>query len=46
VLAAAGGRVDAPDGSPLHYGKPEFLNPGFAATAGFPAPPLQPYMPA
>jgi 3'(2'), 5'-bisphosphate nucleotidase len=46
VLAAAGGRVDAPDGSPLRYGKPEFLNPGFAATAGFPAPPLQPYMPA
>jgi 3'(2'), 5'-bisphosphate nucleotidase len=46
VLAAAGGRVDAPDGSPLGYGKPGFLNPGFAATAGFPAPPLQPYMPA
>jgi 3'(2'), 5'-bisphosphate nucleotidase len=46
VLLAAGGRVDAPDGSPLLYGKPGFLNDGFAATAGWQSPPLRPYMPA
>ena len=26
-------RVDAPDGTPLTYGKPAFLNSGFAASA-------------
>ena len=31
VLAAAGGRMETLDGSPLIYGKPGFRNPGFAA---------------
>ena len=44
VLLAAGGRVFAPDGSPLAYGKPRFFNPGFVATAGFESRPLAPYM--
>lgn len=42
VLLAAGGRVDGPDGAPLHYGKPDFLNPGFVATAGWEAPAIGP----
>ncbi len=46
VLAAAGGRVLAPDGSPLRYGKPDFFNPGFLAVGDFDAPPLAPFMPA
>ena len=40
VLVAAGGRVDGPDGTPLTYGKTAFLNRGFCATAGWPAPPI------
>lgn len=44
VLAAAGGRVDAPDGTPLRYGKPAFINRGFLATAGWEAPPIAPFM--
>jgi len=44
VLVAAGGRVDAPDGSPLRYGKPAYLNRGFLATAGWSAPPIAPFM--
>jgi 3'(2'), 5'-bisphosphate nucleotidase len=44
VLLAAGGWVEAPDGRPLAYGKPGFLNPGFAATAGWKGPALQPYL--
>jgi len=44
VLAAAGGRVAAPDGAPLRYGKPAFLNRGFLATAGRDAPPIAPFM--
>ena len=44
VLLAAGGRVDAPDGAPLGYGKPGFLNSGFAASAGWTGPSLAPYM--
>lgn len=44
VLAAAGGRVLAPDGSPLLYGKPDFFNPGFLAVGDFDAPPLAPFM--
>ena len=44
VLLAAGGRVDSPNGSPLTYGKPGFLNPGFAASAGWKGPRLCPYM--
>lgn len=45
VLTAAGGRVDGPDGAPLTYGKPGFLNRGFCATAGWPAPPIGPFLP-
>ena len=44
VLLAAGGRVDGPDGTPLRYGKPAFLNLGFCATAGWEAPPIGPFM--
>jgi 3'(2'), 5'-bisphosphate nucleotidase len=44
VLVAAGGRVDAPEGGPLTYGKPAFLNLGFCATAGWEAPPVGPFM--
>ena len=44
ILLAAGGRVDGPDGSPLAYGKKAFLNRGFVATAGWPAPPIAPYL--
>ena len=45
VLLAAGGRVDAPDGAPLTYGKPAFLNRGFCATSGWQAPPVAPFLP-
>ena len=38
VLLAAGGRVDGPDGTPLHYGKKAFINRGFVATGGWSAP--------
>jgi 3'(2'), 5'-bisphosphate nucleotidase len=34
VLAAAGGRVTALDGTPLRYGKPGFENPHFVASGG------------
>ena len=44
VLLAAGGRVDGPDGAPLGYGKTAFLNRGFCATAGWRAPPIEPYL--
>ena len=44
VLLAAGGRVDGPDGKPLRYGKPAFLNRGFCATAGWEAPVVGPYL--
>jgi len=44
VLLAAGGRVDGPDGAPLAYGKPAFLNRGFCATAGWAAPPIAPWL--
>ena len=44
VLLAAGGRVDGPDGAPLGYGKPAFLNRGFCATAGWAAPPIAPWL--
>jgi 3'(2'), 5'-bisphosphate nucleotidase len=44
VLLAAGGRVDGVDGRPLAYGKPGFLNPGFSATTGWEASPLQPWL--
>jgi 3'(2'), 5'-bisphosphate nucleotidase len=44
VLIAAGGRVDGPDGRPLGYDKPTFLNRGFVATAGWRAPPIGPFL--
>lgn len=44
VLLAAGGLVDAPNGSPLRYGKPAFLNRAFVATSGWKPPVLQPYL--
>ena len=44
VLLAAGGRVDGPDGRPLRYGKPAFLNRAFVATAGWEAPACGSYL--
>lgn len=44
VLLAAGGLVDGPDGAPLAYGKPAFLNRAFVATSGWKPPPLEPYL--
>ena len=44
VLLAAGGLVDGPDGMPLRYGKPAFLNRAFVATAGWKPPPLEPFL--
>jgi 3'(2'), 5'-bisphosphate nucleotidase len=44
VLLAAGGLVDGPDGSPLRYGKPAFLNRAFVATSGWKPPPLEPFL--
>jgi 3'(2'), 5'-bisphosphate nucleotidase len=44
VLLAAGGLVDDPDGSPLGYGKPAFLNRAFVATSGWKPPPLHPFL--
>ncbi|WP_118856832.1 3'(2'),5'-bisphosphate nucleotidase CysQ [Sphingomonas mesophila] len=45
VLLAAGGRCDGPDAAPLAYGKPAFLNRGFVATGGWPAPSVAPFLP-
>ena len=44
VLRAAGGIVDGPDGSALRYGKPEYFNRAFVATAGWKAPALEPFL--
>jgi 3'(2'), 5'-bisphosphate nucleotidase len=44
ILLAAGGLVDGPDGSPLRYGKPAFLNSAFVATSGWKPPKLAPYL--
>ena len=44
VLLAAGGLVDGPDGRPLRYGKPAFLNRAFVATSGWKPPRLDPYL--
>jgi 3'(2'), 5'-bisphosphate nucleotidase len=44
VLAAAGGLVDGPDGAPLAYGKPAFLNRAFVATSGWKPPRLDRYL--
>jgi 3'(2'), 5'-bisphosphate nucleotidase len=44
VLIAAGGLVDGPDGTPLRYGKPAFLNRAFVATSGWQPPRLEPFL--
>ena len=44
VLLAAGGLVDGPDGSPLAYDKPAFLNRAFVATSGWKPPRLDGYL--
>lgn len=44
VLLGAGGRVDGPNGEPLRYGKPAFLNRAFVATSGWRAPSLEPFL--
>jgi 3'(2'), 5'-bisphosphate nucleotidase len=44
VLLAAGGLVDGPDGNPLRYGKPAFLNRAFVATSGWKPPRLDAYL--
>jgi 3'(2'), 5'-bisphosphate nucleotidase len=44
VLLAAGGQCDGPDGQPLRYGKPTFLNRAFVGTSGWKAPALQPFL--
>jgi 3'(2'), 5'-bisphosphate nucleotidase len=44
VLLAAGGLVDGPDGEPLSYGKPAFLNRAFVATSGWKPPRLEPFL--
>jgi 3'(2'), 5'-bisphosphate nucleotidase len=44
VLLGAGGRVDGPDGAPLRYGKPAFLNRAFIATGGWQAPTCQDFL--
>lgn len=44
VLLAAGGLVDAPDASPLRYGKTAFLNRAFVATSGWKPPRLEPFL--
>lgn len=44
VLVAAGGLVDGPDGNPLRYGKPAFLNRAFVATSGWKPPALASYL--
>ncbi len=44
VLLAAGGLVDGPDGTPLRYGKPAFLNRAFVATSGWKPPALASYL--
>ena len=44
LLLAAGGLVDGPDGNPLRYGKPAFLNRAFVATSGWKPPRLEPFL--
>jgi len=44
LLLAAGGLVDAPDGSALRYGKRAFLNRAFVATSGWKPPRLDRYL--
>lgn len=44
VLLAAGGLVDAPDGTALRYGKRAFINRAFVATSGWKPPPMAPFL--
>jgi len=44
VLLGAGGLVVGPDGKPLRYGKPAFLNRAFVATGGWDAPECQSFL--
>jgi 3'(2'), 5'-bisphosphate nucleotidase len=44
VLLGAGGLCVGPDGTPLRYGKPAFLNRAFVATGGWDAPHCHPYL--
>ena len=44
VLLGAGGLVVCPDGEPLRYGKPAFLNRAFVATGGWAAPACRPFL--
>ena len=44
VLLGAGGLVVGPDGAPLRYGKPAFLNRAFIATGGWKAPHCLPFL--
>ncbi len=44
VLLAAGGLCDGPDGTPLRYGKPAFVNRAFVGTGGWRPPALRPFM--
>jgi len=44
VLRAAGGKVYAPEGGPLLYGKPRFFNTGFVAAGDVTPPPIAPYL--
>jgi 3'(2'), 5'-bisphosphate nucleotidase len=44
VLLGAGGLVVGPDGLPLRYCKPAFLNRAFVATGGWEAPHCHPYL--
>jgi 3'(2'), 5'-bisphosphate nucleotidase len=46
VLRAAGGRLDAPDGAPMRYGKVKFFNIGFVAAGDVVAPPVGPFLKA
>jgi 3'(2'), 5'-bisphosphate nucleotidase len=44
ILLGAGGLVDGPDGAPLMYGKPAFLNRAFVATSGWKPPRLDRFL--
>ncbi|WP_231746332.1 3'(2'),5'-bisphosphate nucleotidase CysQ [Sphingobium baderi] len=44
VLRAAGGKLLAPDGAPMAYGKDGFFNPGFVAAGDIDPPPIAPFM--
>jgi 3'(2'), 5'-bisphosphate nucleotidase len=44
VLRAAGGRLLAPDGELMRYGKPDFFNPGFVAAGDLAPTPIEPFM--